>query len=93
MIKMTSTIIQTKSSKFSKPLPEKSENKYDHYWHVRTGPELLFWYSHNNQWDQEILKVESKSLPQLYFLKQEDDWVKSNMMLVENFMTKIYVTW
>ena len=40
----------------------------------------------------QILKAECNNLPQTYFMDQEDDWVKSNMISNESFFTKISFT-
>ena len=36
----------------------------------------------------QILKAECNNLPQTYFMDQEDDWVKSNMVSNESFFYK-----
>ena len=36
----------------------------------------------------KVLKAECKSLPQIYFIKQNDGWVKSNIGLKEKFYFK-----
>ena len=54
---------------------KKSSNKYHHYWHFTAG-------------QNKILKEECKNLPQIYFMKDDDEWVKSAIVWNEKFHLK-----
>ena len=46
-----------------------------------------FWWAKVDETDK-ILKAKCKNLPQTYFMDQDDDWVKSDLILDENLYYK-----
>ena len=46
-----------------------------------------FWRAKVDKTDK-ILKAKCKNLPQTYFMDQDDDWVKSDLILDENLYYK-----
>ena len=67
-----------------------SKNKYHHYWYVTRGTGILFSAS-KNRLDKADIKSEIKNLPQTYFMDEDDDWVKNDMMPNENFYFKDFL--
>ena len=63
---------------------KKFQNKYYHYCHAATGQDIFF-SANNNRWDQQYTESGIQILPQIYFMKQDDDLFYSDIALNRKF--------